>query len=72
MAKILDDLSRTFSEYLLIPRLTRKEHVPRNVSLAVPVASHKIGEASRLSLNIPVVSASMQAVAGTEMGIALA
>ncbi|HKP97133.1 MAG TPA: IMP dehydrogenase [Fibrobacteria bacterium] len=72
MAKILDDLSRTFSEYLLIPRLTRKEHVPRNVSLVTPVASHKIGEASRLSLNIPVVSASMQAVAGTDMGIALA
>lgn len=72
MAKILDDLSRTFSEYLLIPRLTRKEHVPRNVSLAAPLARHKKGEASRLSLNIPVVSASMQAVSGTEMAIALA
>ena len=72
MAKILDDLSRTFSEYLLIPRLTRKEHVPRNVSLAAPIARFKTGEASRLSLNIPVVSASMQAVSGTDMGVALA
>lgn len=72
MARILEDLSRTFSEYLLIPRLTRREHVPRNVSLAVPVARHKAGEPSRLSLNIPVVSASMQAVSGTDMGVALA
>ncbi|MDB5104049.1 MAG: dehydrogenase/GMP reductase [Fibrobacteres bacterium] len=72
MAKILDDLSRTFSEYLLIPRLTRKEHLPRNVSLAAPIARFKAGEASRLTLNIPVVSASMQAVSGTDMGVALA
>lgn len=72
MAKILTDLSRTFSEYLLIPRLTKKEHTPRNVSLAAPLARHKRGEPSRLSLNIPVVSASMQAVSGPDMGIALA
>ncbi|HLP42506.1 MAG TPA: IMP dehydrogenase [Fibrobacteria bacterium] len=72
MAKILDDLSRTFSEYLLIPRLTRKDNVARNVSLAAPLARHRKGEASRLSLNIPVVSASMQAVSGPDMGIALA
>jgi IMP dehydrogenase len=72
MAKILDDLSRTFSEYLLIPRLTRRDNIPRNVSLAAPIARFKQGEASRLSLNIPVVSASMQAVSGTDMGVALA
>ena len=72
MARILDDLSRTFSEYLLVPRLTRKENVPRNVSLACPIARFKRGEASRLSLNVPVVSASMQAVSGNDMGVALA
>ncbi len=72
MAKILDDLSRTFSEYLLIPRLTRRDNIPRNVSLAAPIARFKQGESSRLSLNIPVVSASMQAVSGTDMGVALA
>ena len=72
MAKILDDLSRTFSEYLLIPRLTKRENVPRNVSLAAPVSRFKKGEATRLSVNIPVVSASMQAVSGTDMGVALA
>jgi IMP dehydrogenase len=72
MARILNDLSRTFSEYLLIPRLTRKDHVSRLVSLDCPVARYKKGEKSRLSLNIPVVSASMQAVSGSEMGVALA
>ncbi|MBW8888728.1 MAG: IMP dehydrogenase [Fibrobacteres bacterium] len=72
MAKILDDLSRTFSEYLLIPRLTRRDNIPRNVSLAAPIARFKAGETSRLSVNIPVVSASMQAVSGTDMGVALA
>ena len=72
MAKILDDLSRTFSEYLLIPRLTKRDNVPRNVSLVAPIARFKQGESSRLSLNVPVVSASMQAVSGTDMGVALA
>ncbi len=72
MARILEDLSRTFSEYLLIPRLTRRQHVMRNVSLVTPIAKHKVGETSRLNLNIPVVSASMQAVSGPDMGIALA
>src|SRR5690606_35896782 len=72
MARILDDISRTFSEYLLIPRLTKREHVSRNVSLECPVARFKAGDKSRLHLNIPLVTASMQAVSGPDMGIALA
>jgi IMP dehydrogenase len=72
MARILTDLSRTFSEYLLIPRLTQRDHIPRNVDLSVPLAKFKRGETSRLRMNIPVVSASMQAVSGSEMAIALA
>ncbi len=72
MARILDDLSRTFSEYLLIPRLTGKEHSPRNVTLKTPIARFKRGESPRLSLNMPLVSASMQAVSGPDMAIALA
>jgi IMP dehydrogenase len=71
MTKILDEISRTFSEYLLIPRLTGKKHLPANVSLRTPVAKYKKGEDSRFSINIPFVSASMQAVSGAEMGIAL-
>ncbi len=72
MARILPDVSRTFAEYLLLPGLSRKEHLPRNVSLTTPVAAFRNGEKSRFSLNAPVVSASMQAVSGAEMAIALA
>jgi IMP dehydrogenase len=72
MARILPDVSRTFAEYLLLPGLTRREHTPRNVSLKAPVAAFNKGETSRFELNIPVVTASMQAVSGSEMATALA
>jgi len=72
MATILPDISRTFSEYLLIPRLTEKKHLPSNVSLKAPIARCKKGETPRLCLNIPFVSACMQAVSGVQMGISLA
>jgi IMP dehydrogenase len=72
MAKIVPDISRTFSEYLLIPRLTEKKHLPSQVSLKTPIAKFKKGEEPRLSLNIPFVSASMQAVSGSAMALALA
>ncbi len=72
MAIFLDDVSRTFSEYLLIPRLTKRNHIPSNVSLKTPIARHRKGEESRLQLNIPFVTASMQAVSGPDMAISLA
>jgi len=72
MAQIIDDVSRTFSEYLLIPRLSEKKHITNNVSLKTPIARFKKGEDSRLSLNIPFAASSMQAVSGENMGIALA
>lgn len=72
MARILNDVSRTFSEFLIVPRLTRKNHVPSNVSLRTPVARFRNGEESRLYLNLPFVSASMQAVSGSKMAVALA
>ncbi|MDR0331550.1 MAG: IMP dehydrogenase [Chitinispirillales bacterium] len=73
MAKIIEEVSRTFSEYLLIPRLSRVEHKTGNVSLRAPVAKYRPDEEeSRFSLNIPFVSASMQSVSGAEMAIALA
>lgn len=72
MARIIDDVSRTFDEYLLLPGLTTKEHTPTNVDLSVPLSRFKRGETPRVSLNIPFVSASMQAVSGSELAIALA
>jgi IMP dehydrogenase len=72
MAKILEDISRTFSEYLLVPQLTGKEHVPADVTIEAPAAKYAAGARPRLSLNIPFVSAIMQAVSGPDLAIALA
>lgn len=72
MAIYLDDVSRTFGEYLLIPGLTTKECVPSNVSLRTPLVKHHIGEKSAITLNIPFVSAIMQSVSGPELAIELA
>ena len=72
MAVYLDDVSRTFGEYLLIPGLTTKECIPANVSLKTPLVKHAVGEPSPIRLNIPFVSAIMQAVSGPELAIELA
>lgn len=72
MAYFYKDVSRTFSEYLIIPNLTKKDCTPDNVSLKTPVVKFKKGEQSSLSMNIPVTSAIMQSVSGPEMAIALA
>jgi IMP dehydrogenase len=72
MAHILDDVSRTFSEYLLIPRLTKRENISPNMSLRTPVGKFPKGSEPPMSLNLPFVSASMQSVSGSEMAIALA
>jgi len=72
MANYLNDVSRTFGEYLLIPGLTTKQCIPTNVSLKTPLVKFKAGEASAINLNIPIVSAIMQAVSGPELAIELA
>lgn len=72
MAYFYNEPSRTFSEYLLVPNLTRKDCTPNNVSLKTPVVKFQRGEQCPLELNIPVVSAIMQAVSDDNMAIALA
>ncbi len=72
MAKILEDISRTFSEYLLLPNLTTEKCIPTNVNLRTPLTKYKKGEEPKYSLNIPFVSAIMQSVSGEKMAIALA
>lgn len=72
MAQVIDDISRTFHEYLLLPGLTRKEHIPSNVSLKVPLTRYAVKDGPRTVLNVPFVSAAMQAVSGDELAIALA
>ena len=72
MAKILEDISRTFNEFLLLPNLTTEECIPNKVSLKTPLVKFKKGEEPKYSANVPMVSAIMQSVSGEEMGIALA
>ena len=72
MVKILPDISRTFSEFLLLPNLTTKECIPENVCLKTPITKFKKGEEPEICLNIPMVSAIMQSVSGEKMGVALA
>ena len=72
MSKILEDISRTFNEFLLLPNLTDERCIPSNVSLKTPLVKFKKGEEAKYYANVPMVSAIMQAVSGEEMGIALA
>lgn len=64
--------SHTFGEYLLVPGYSSTECLPSNVSLKTPLVRFKKGETCPLSLNIPMVSAIMQAVSDDNMAIALA
>ncbi len=72
MAIYLNDVSRTFGEYLLIPGLTTKQCIPANVSLRTPLVKFRGDEQSAINLNIPIVSAIMQSVSGPELAIELA
>ena len=72
MAKILEDISRTFNEFLLLPNLTDERCIPAKVSLRTPLVKFKKGEEAKYCANVPMVSAIMQSVSGEEMGIALA
>jgi IMP dehydrogenase len=72
MALVYPEPSHTFSEYLLVPNLTLKENTKDAVVLATPFLRYGKGEASPITLNIPVCSAIMQSVSDDRMAIALA
>lgn len=72
MAYIYNDVSRTFSEYLLIPNLTTEKCTPNNIDLSTNLAKFKKGDDCNLKLNIPIVSAIMQSVSSDTLAIALA
>ena len=72
MAFIYEEPSYTFSEYLLIPGLTKKDCTPDKVSLRTPLVRFKKGEKSAIELKIPMISAIMQAVSDDRLAIALA
>ncbi len=74
MAFYFSEPSHTFGEYLLVPGYSSENCIPDNVSLRTPLVrfNKKAGEESPLSMNIPMVSAVMQAVSDDKMAIALA
>lgn len=72
LAFYFNEPSRTFSEFLLVPGYSSKECVPKDVSLKTPIVKFRRGETSAITMNIPLVSAIMQAVSDDNMGIALA
>ncbi|MFM1524367.1 MULTISPECIES: IMP dehydrogenase [Helcococcus] len=72
MAFYFSEPSRTFSEYLLVPGYSSKQHMVSNVSLKTPITKFKKGETPKISANIPLVSAIMQAVSDDKMAVSLA
>ena len=72
MATFISEPSRTFNEYLLIPGYSSAECVPANVSLRTPLVKYRRGEEPAISLNVPLVSAIMQAVSDDRLAVALA
>ena len=72
MAYYYPEVSHTFNEYLLVPGYSSAENIPANVSLRTPLVRFRRGEESAITMNIPMVSAIMQAVSGDKLAIALA
>ena len=72
MAIIFPEPSHTFSEYLLVPGYSDSHCTPDNVSLRTPLVKYKRGEEPAISMNLPLVSAIMQAVSDDKMAVALA
>ena len=72
MAKILKDVSRTFSEYLILPGLTKFGQSSDQVSLKTPISKFNKKQKAQIEINVPVVSSAMQAVSCPNLAIALA
>ncbi len=72
MAKFVNEPSRTFNEYLLIPGYSSAECIPANVSLKTPLVKFRRGETPAITLNVPLTSAIMQSVSGDRLAVALA
>ena len=72
MAKFINEPSHTFNEYLLIPGYSSSECIPANVSLKTPLVRFKKGEKPAIEMNIPMISAIMQAVSGDKLAVSLA
>ena len=72
MAFYYTEPSHTFGEYLLVPGYSSTQCIPSNVDLKTPLVKFKGGDEPKISMNIPMTSAIMQAVSNDTMAIALA
>ena len=72
MATFINEPSHTFNEYLLIPGYSSEHCIPTNVSLKTPLVKFKKGETPAITMNIPMISAIMQAVSDDRLAVALA
>ncbi len=72
MATIINEPAHTFNEYLLIPGYSSSECIPANISLKTPLVKYRRGETPAITMNIPMVSAIMQAVSDDRLAVALA
>ena len=72
LAFYFQEPSHTFGEYLLVPGYSSEQCIPANVSLRTPLVKFRKGEEPKISMNIPMTSAIMQAVSNDTMAIALA
>ena len=73
MATIITEPSYTFNEFLLIPGYSSAECRSANVSLKTPLVKYRKGEEEpAIAMNIPMVSAIMQAVSDDRLAVALA
>ena len=72
MAYVYPEPSHTFSEYLLVPNLTRRDTSKDSITLSTPLLRYGKGRESAIRLNIPFTSAIMQSVSDHTMAIALA
>ncbi|HEY8583302.1 MAG TPA: IMP dehydrogenase, partial [Capillimicrobium sp.] len=70
--RIIDETSRTLSEYLLVPNLTTEECTPANAELSAPLVKHRVGEPSPIRVAVPLTSAIMGAISSPQMAIAIA
>lgn len=72
MTTYYNEPSRTFNEYLLVPGYSSKECQVSNVSLKTPIVKFNKGQEPAITMNIPLVSAVMQAVSDDKLAVALA
>lgn len=63
--QISPELSTTFRDYILLPRLTQPHHTLNRITLSTQLTEN-------FPLRAPLMSAAMQAVSGKELAIALA